>query len=175
MISSSLKERIDRFFPELGFTAFQKRFDIPDFQVEQLTLEFNEYLNRRIMNIASDISVEMSTWDESAKHKEEEVNKTKNKILYTVSKKNEFKYKDFSNFDGNGKNAITNEDAREAFASLVVSEMIKNGDLEDPAGDRARANIMKSLWFCLQEVGERIDSFGINESTRIKHSSRSNT
>lgn len=105
--------------------------------------------------------------------KEREIDNEMNRILYAVNKGEEYAYKDLTNFK-DGKNQLGNEASRKSYAAFVVHQKVIDGVLADPDPDRSRANILKSLWFSMMEIGRRIDAASASEATRLKYAARNN-
>jgi len=174
MISNSQRQKIAKYFPEMTIEEFIKRFSVPDTNLNIMTLDECQNLDKRIIEVAQDLCTELAFEEQEYESKQKAVDNVIERIICDTALGKRYSYTneetkdDFCNMGSDNKIALTNDLSRKVFANVVARAMIHNGELEDPQSNQHRAAILKSMWFSVIKIGERIDNWSMAESSKMK-------
>lgn len=168
MISKTMENKIDKFFPELGYGEFIQRFGVPDIDLTTLNLAECQDIDVRIMNVAQDLAAEKSYEEQMGIAAREMIQRRIYDAIAKTAMKKEYKYKDITNMNSDKKISLTNDLSRKAFAHIIVWQMVTDKVLIDPVPHEQRAAILTSVWFSIIEIGKRVDDWNLAERGKIK-------
>ena len=170
MITEYQRDRIEKYFPELGFDTFITKYGVPDHNIEDLTPDECKVLDQRIISVAEEISIFMAFEEETAAKLQKIIDTKMAEVTYKTAKGEEISYKSINN-KKEDKVFIGTDATRKSFATYLISEMLNDNVLVDPHHNKTRASVLKNLWFGIVQIGNRIDNWSRSDRTNSKRNS----